>query len=121
LLRGPVTNGYENSFSTSFLAALLVLSGKKQTPGANLSHSSSLGTDPGRHKFPEATSALGLMLAVNGCVATIELKNPGTGQNWRDAVEQITALVVPVARPKPSSPLRKLVCIRECLAEGAVR
>jgi type I restriction enzyme R subunit len=38
---------------------------------------------------PVDNSTLDLLLAVNGLpVATIELKNPGTGQNWRHAVRQ---------------------------------
>jgi len=38
---------------------------------------------------PGDTRTLDLVLAVNGLpVATIELKNPGTGQNWRHAVRQ---------------------------------
>ena len=38
---------------------------------------------------PGDNRTLDMMLAVNGLpVATIELKNPGTGQNWRHAVRQ---------------------------------
>ncbi|TVP98115.1 MAG: type I restriction endonuclease subunit R [Planctomycetaceae bacterium] len=38
---------------------------------------------------PGDTRTLDMMLAVNGVpVATIELKNPGTGQNWQHAVRQ---------------------------------
>ncbi len=38
---------------------------------------------------PGDTRTLDMLLAVNGLpVATIELKNPGTGQNWRHAVRQ---------------------------------
>ena len=38
---------------------------------------------------PNDTSTMDMVLAVNGVpVATIELKNPGTGQNWRNAVRQ---------------------------------
>lgn len=38
---------------------------------------------------PGDTRTLDMVLAVNGLpVATIELKNPGTGQNWRHAVRQ---------------------------------
>src|SRR5262245_2114571 len=38
---------------------------------------------------PGDNRTLDLLLAVNGLpVATIELKNPGTGQNWRHAVQQ---------------------------------
>lgn len=38
---------------------------------------------------PNDHSTLDMVLAVNGLpVATIELKNPGTGQNWRHAIRQ---------------------------------
>lgn len=38
---------------------------------------------------PSDNRTLDMVLAVNGLpVATIELKNPGTGQNWRQAVRQ---------------------------------
>jgi type I restriction enzyme R subunit len=38
---------------------------------------------------PGDNRTLDMVLAVNGLpVATIELKNPGTGQNWRHAVRQ---------------------------------
>jgi len=38
---------------------------------------------------PGDTRTLDMVLAVNGLpVATVELKNPGTGQNWRHAVRQ---------------------------------
>jgi type I restriction enzyme R subunit len=40
---------------------------------------------------PSDNRTLDMMLAVNGLpVATVELKNPGTGQNWRHAVRQYT-------------------------------
>ena len=38
---------------------------------------------------PDDGSTIDMVLAVNGLpVATVELKNPGTGQNWRHAVRQ---------------------------------
>jgi hypothetical protein len=41
------------------------------------------------HYHPDKNLSLDMVLAVNGIpVATIEIKNPATGQTWRDAIRQ---------------------------------
>jgi len=54
---------------------------------------------------PDKNQSIDMVLAVNGIpVATLEIKNPGTGQSWRNAIHQYKA------DRDPASPLLSFKC-----------
>ena len=69
-----------------------------------------LGLTRQLHFSPRSEKSLDLTLSLNGIpVATVELKNPLTGQNVEDAMRQYRRIVIPESRSSISSGVRSFI------------